>query len=132
GGEEFLQAVVEDCAVFAVGGAQLRGSLVLYRASLVRDLVFELFQALFVVAARFTHGQQVAALGIEQEEQAVQEGERPAEVWFEQVMTLVVGEVLQICWQQPLMAGKAREALCEVGKISKKTRSLRRSPSSRA
>ena len=52
-----------------------------------------------VVAAHLTDGEQVAALGIEQEEQAVEEGERAAEEWFEQAIALSGGQRAQACWQ---------------------------------
>src|SRR5437763_1636136 len=60
------------------------------------ELALELLQALLVVAVHLTDGEQVATLGIEQEEQAVEEGERAAEEWFEQAIALPGG---QPCWQ---------------------------------
>ncbi len=93
--EEFLQAVIEGRAEVVIGGANTLRSLVLDFSGLRGDFAFELFQAFFVVAALLADGEQVAALGIEQEEQAIEEGEGAVEVGFEQAIALLCGQVFQ-------------------------------------
>lgn len=49
-----------------------------------------------MVATHFTYGQQVAAFGIEQEEQAVEERQRGTEEWLEQAVAFAGIQAIQV------------------------------------
>ena len=114
GVEEVLQPLVEGGAGFVVGCFDVRMGLVFNRPGCGGELALELLQALLVVAAHLTDGEQVAALGIEQEEQAVEERERAAEEWFEQAVALPGGQRIQTCWQLAGMLCIENEAAREM------------------
>src|SRR5438105_2425516 len=96
GSKKLLQAVIEGGAEVIVSELQLSGRLISNRAGFFSDLLFKFFEALFVVATHFTYGQQVAGLGVEQEKQAVEEGQRGTEKWLEQVVALAGVQVIQV------------------------------------
>ncbi len=118
--EEFLQTVVDGGAEFVVGGIELCGGLVFNGPGFGGNFEFELFEALFVVAAHFADGKQVAALGVEQEEQTVEEGKGAVEEWFEQAAALVIRQGVQSRWELVGAAGVEDEATREVGENLKK------------
>src|SRR5207253_6288216 len=113
--KKLLQPVIEGGAEIGVRDLEFGGRLILNCACFFSDLPFEPFQALFVVATHFTHGQQVAALGIEQEEQAVEEGERGAEEGLEQGVALSSVQALQVGRELSSTPGIDDEATGEVG-----------------
>src|SRR5712692_9990079 len=98
-----------------VGGTDLAWSLLFNRAGLFGDLLFELLQAPGKVAMDFAHGEQVAALGVEQEEQAVEKGEGAAEIGFEQAVALLSLHTFQIGIDQSGASSMQNEASREVG-----------------
>ncbi len=113
--KKLLQPIIEGGAEVSVSNLQLTGRLIFNRSGFFSDLPFESFQALFVVATHFTHGQQVAALGIEQEEQAVEERQCGTEEWLEQVVAFAGVQVIQVGRKLSSTAGIDDEAACEVG-----------------
>ena len=114
--KELLQPIIEGGAEIIVSQLQLSGRLIFNRAGFFSDLPFESFQALFVVATHFTYGQQVAALGIEQEEQAVEECQRGTEEWLEQVVALGGVQAIQVGRKLSSTPGIDDEAACQVRK----------------
>src|SRR5947209_2708826 len=113
--KKLLQPIIEGGAEIGVSSLQFAGRLILNRACFFSDLPFESFQALFVVATHFTHGQQVAALSIEQEEQAVEECESGAEEGLEQRVALSGVQALQVGRKLSSTPGIDDEATGEVG-----------------
>src|SRR5258708_33561046 len=113
--KKLLQPIIESGAEISVSDLQLTRCLIFNGSGFLGDLNFESFQALFVVATHFTHGQQVAALGIEQEEQAVEERQRGTEEWLEQVVAFASVQAIQVGRKLSSTAGIDDEAACEVG-----------------
>src|SRR5256886_715898 len=113
--KKLLQPIIEGGAEIGVSSLQFAGRLILNCAGFFSDLPFEPFQALFVVATHFTHGQQVAALGIEQEEQAVEERQRGAEEWLEQGVALGGFQAIQVGRKLASTPGIDDESTREVG-----------------
>ena len=97
GGEEMLQAVV-DGSVGGGIGMQVVGDAIIEFARVVCNALFEPFKAVCVVATLLTHGQQVAALGIEQEKQTIQKGECARKERFEQAVALLGWQCIEIGW----------------------------------
>ena len=79
GGEEGLQPGVEGGVTVAIGGADLPRGQLADGAGFCGDLLFQPAQAVLAVAARLDDGQQLQALGVEDEHQPVEEGERAGE-----------------------------------------------------
>src|SRR5713101_8171993 len=114
GSKKLLQPIIEGGAEVSVSDLQLTGCLIFNRSGFFSDLPFESFQALFVVATHFTYGQQVAALSIEQEEQAVEERQRGTEEWLEQVVAFLGVQALQFGRKLSNTPGIDDKAACEV------------------
>ncbi len=79
-----MQAIIEGGAAIAVGLTDVVGRLIYDVANFVGDLLFETGETMGIIAVHFADGQEVAALGVEQEEQTIEEGEGTGEIGFEQ------------------------------------------------
>src|SRR5438270_2784475 len=98
-----------------VGRADLAWSLLFNCTGFLSYLSFELLQAPGVVAMDFADREQIAALGVEQEEQAIEEGQRAAKIGLEQAVALLSLHALQIRINQSGAPGMENEAPREMG-----------------
>src|SRR5258708_8388988 len=113
--KKLLQPIIEDGAEISVSDLQLGGCLIFNGSGFLGHLPFESFQAPFLVATHFTYGQQVTALGIEQEEQTVEERQRGTEEWLEQVDALAGVQAIQVGRNFSSSAGIDDDTACQVG-----------------
>ena len=71
---------------------------------------------MFGIAARLANGQQVAALGIEREEQPIEECQRPSKERGERLITFALWQRLDLRWQLSVPPRVGDEPLGEAGK----------------
>src|SRR5438128_12315147 len=92
-----------------VGSTDLARSLFYNRSGLPGDLSFKFLQALRRVAMHLAYWQQVAALSVEHEEQAIEKDKRAVKIGFEQATALLTLHFLQAGINQPAAAGMHTE-----------------------
>ncbi len=109
-----MQTIVEGGAAVAVGLTDVVGGCIYDVADFVGDLLFETCETAGIIAVHFADGQEVAALGVEQEEQTIEEGEGTGEIGFEQVVAFGCRHVFDIGGELVGCAGMGDETFGEM------------------